>query len=467
MSKNLWLLTEDRLKEVTLKKFFSCSAFNAVINTISIHPIIKDNKFIFTYEVIGISCDEINKIYMKIVSGMSSFVDILVFHQEHEPTINDIPIYAIEETKTDDSVSRNTGVYQRCSKFVFIKYYYPTVQLIMLYNLQVEQKETPTSTYIFGIKMLKTLGVEILGKKDSENVIFNPFNSLDDLIDLKNKMKPPKSGQSILIKKLPDKIEISAKLLNNKGLSDPSIGTVTIMAQCIRNLGWTKDIEITHHQLPNQKILGRRNKFVLIANQLNISLRDLTVPKATMKDGYWKYETDGEKLVTIFIHLLVENFTKGRSIFENHAGCEKGYFITKNGDYIQLKKYNDGDKTQQISIPDNIIVDDERHCITVIEGKKYEFRENGVLDLNGYSLIEKNYIEKYYPDYKINKTVVVYGSTLKEIIDPYVGFLLNVRGRIILNENTPEIFKDAVKNLYTYNGINNIDIFKPPVIFME
>lgn len=68
---------------------------------------------------------------------------------------------------------------------------------------------------------------------------------------------------------------------------------------------------------------------------------------------------------------------------------------------------------------------------------------------------------------KINKFVVVYGSTLKEIIDPYVGFLLNVRGRIILNENTPEIFKDAVKNLYTYNGINNIDIFKPPVIFME
>ena len=30
------------------------------------------------------------------------------------------PIYAIEETKTDDKESRNTGVYQRCSKFIFI-----------------------------------------------------------------------------------------------------------------------------------------------------------------------------------------------------------------------------------------------------------------------------------------------------------------------------------------------------------
>jgi hypothetical protein len=42
-----------------------------------------------------------------------------------------------EETKIDDQESRNTGVYQRCSKFVFIKNYYSNTKLIMLYNLKI------------------------------------------------------------------------------------------------------------------------------------------------------------------------------------------------------------------------------------------------------------------------------------------------------------------------------------------
>lgn len=74
-------------------------------------------------------------------------------------------MYAIEETKTDDKESRNTGVYQRASKFVFVENYYPNIKKIMLYQLKVEQKEKATATYIFGTKLLKTIGVEILGKK--------------------------------------------------------------------------------------------------------------------------------------------------------------------------------------------------------------------------------------------------------------------------------------------------------------
>jgi hypothetical protein len=37
-------------------------------------------------------------------------MDFLVFYQNDEPKITDKPIYAIEETKTDDGESRNTGV---------------------------------------------------------------------------------------------------------------------------------------------------------------------------------------------------------------------------------------------------------------------------------------------------------------------------------------------------------------------
>jgi 23S rRNA (uracil1939-C5)-methyltransferase len=40
----------------------------------------------------------------------------------------------------------------------------------MLYDVRVEQKEKPSNTYIFGIRLLLTLGVEILGKKISFDV---------------------------------------------------------------------------------------------------------------------------------------------------------------------------------------------------------------------------------------------------------------------------------------------------------
>ena len=125
----------------------------------------QNNKFTFTYEVTGFRCNKVDKVYVKTVSGNSSFTDFLIFYQKDEPTLKDDPIYAIEETKTDDKESRNTGVYQRCSKFVFIQSYYPNVKKIMLYNLKIDQKLEPTSTYIFGTKLLLTLGVEILGKK--------------------------------------------------------------------------------------------------------------------------------------------------------------------------------------------------------------------------------------------------------------------------------------------------------------
>ena len=163
MPKNLWFLTEERPKKEVLKTIFQKFAkdygFAVFIDTIRIFPILKDNKFTFTYEVTGFRCNKVEKVYIKTVSGNSSFTDYLIFYQKDEPTLKDEPIYAIEETKTDDKESRNTGVYQRCSKFVFIESYYPNAKKIMLYNLQIEQKLEPTSTYIFGTKLLLTLGV--------------------------------------------------------------------------------------------------------------------------------------------------------------------------------------------------------------------------------------------------------------------------------------------------------------------
>lgn len=127
-AKNLWILTEERPKMNVLRMIFEyfskdqgCGFFGDPIRII---PILDENKcFTFTYEVIGFTCARVKRIYIKVISGFSSFTDFLIYYQDAVPKASEAPIYAIEETKTDDSESRNTGVFQRCSKFVFIENY--------------------------------------------------------------------------------------------------------------------------------------------------------------------------------------------------------------------------------------------------------------------------------------------------------------------------------------------------------
>jgi hypothetical protein len=460
MNKNLWFLTEERPKKEVLatifQKFAKDFGVAVFIDTIRILPILNNDKFTFTYEVTGFKCNKVNRVFVKTVSGNSSFTDFLIFYQKDEPTAKDTPIYAIEETKTDDKESRNTGVYQRCSKFVFIENYFPKTRKIMLYNLQIEQKEKPTETYIFGTRLLLTLGVEILGKQ-LDKKIFVPFKSVDEIIDFKaNMRKAPKGNVPILLIKLKNKIEISGRLFKSGGLShDPNIGALSIISAVLRKLGWNGKIEITQHGL-SQNHIGKTNKFIQIANKLHISLQGLNIPTAEMNANYWKYDLDGEKLGTIFIHLVVENFTRGYSIFENHAGSEKGYFVTLDGEHIPLAKYKDrekykaGDKEQIIFIPDLILLDFDRSEIINIEGKKYKFRHNGIAELANYDYIEQHYIKKYYPKCKIVRTVVLYGSQEETIIEIEIGFLLNENGKLILGIKAPKLFQEAIKNLLDF-----------------
>ncbi|KGN98041.1 hypothetical protein HQ36_03720 [Porphyromonas gingivicanis] len=459
--KNLWILTEERPKKEVLQMIFAyfakeqrCGFFG---DSIRIIPILNENHcFEFTYEVIGFKCARVNHVYIKTVSGKSSFTDFLVYYQDSLPEVQDIPLYAIEETKTDDKESRNTGVYQRCSKFVFIEHYYPTTKKIMLYALQVEQKEKPTETYIFGTRLLLTLGVEILGKKLDSN-IFKPFANVDEVIKSKNSMhRPPKGNVPILIYKSADKIQISGRLFKSGSLShDPNIGALTVISAVLRKLGWTKDIEITKHQLRQHNVLPR-NKFVMIANRIGIKLRGLNVPKAKSPKNYWEYDFTGEKLGTIFIHIVVENFTESYSIFENHAGCEKGYFKTSEGEHIALAKYADrdaykaGDKEQIVFIPDLVLLDIEESEAITIEGKKFQYKQAGIDELNNYDSFDSLYLNKYYPEYKIVRTVVLYGSSETAVIEVEVGFLLNSEGHLVLGIKAPKLFTRAIRNLLDY-----------------
>ena len=171
---------------------------------------------------------------------------------------------------------------------------------------------------------------------------------------------------------------------------------------------------------------------------------------------YWHYDTTGEKLGTIFIHTVVENFTEGYSIFDNHAGCEKSYFITSKQEYIPLQKYSDreaykaGDKTKIVSIPDLVLLDVSENEIITIEGKKYCNKQDGIDELNGYDSFDKLYLNVHYPHFKIVRTVVLYGSNNEKICEIEVGFLLNEKGKLILGVKAPKIFTRAITNLLDY-----------------
>ncbi len=460
-TKNLWILTEERPKKTALQKIFEYFATDHncgfIGQDVRLIPILNEDKcFDFTYEVIGFSCAKINKVYIKTVSGLSSFVDFLVFYQDEEPMEGTEPLYAIEVTKTDDKESRNTGVYQRCSKFIFLRFFYPNTKMIMLYVLQVEQKKNPTKTYIFGTKLLRTFGVDILGKV-LDSYTLKPFDSIDEIIAFKKSMNDAHKGNvPILITKDKDVIKISGRLYKSGRLAhDPNIGALSIIAACLRKLGWKNRIIITQHGLVQNNI-GQNGKFVQIANKLNIELEGLIVPQATLPKLYWHYDIKGEKLATIFMHVIVESFTESYSIFENHAGCEKGYFYTSSGECIPLKKYYDrqayksGNKSQIIFIPDLVLIDVKEKEIIEIEGKKYECRQNGINELNNYDTFDECYVKKYYLPYKIVRTVVVYGGSIENLCEIEIGFLLNEKGKMILGIKAPKLFIRAIRNLLNY-----------------
>ena len=251
---HLWLLTEERPKPSVVLQIIKmyCKDFDDRItlhNEIKILPHIKDGVFQFVYEVEGLKVSKADTIFIKTVSGNSSFLDFLLFKQKRAPAEgrnSDHLIMAIEETKTSDDESRNTGVYQRGSKFVYITPYYQDVKLYMLYNDELEARESkkPSDTSVFGTNILLTLGVTIVGKDISK--WFKPFKTLDELIEFKAGMRRPPAGNvPIEITKYSDRIEISGRLAKPAGAGnighDPNIGALSMISGCIRKLGWDKD----------------------------------------------------------------------------------------------------------------------------------------------------------------------------------------------------------------------------------
>lgn len=451
--KNIYILTEEKPKTSVINQLLDIykNDFkqNYNINSnILIKPIFKNKIFTFTYKVSNVNVVNIDNIYIKTVSGGSSFLDFLFFVQENAPiegNDNNL-VFAVEETKTSDDESRNTGVYQRCSKFVYIKRFFD-VPCYMLYNeeLEIREYKKPSDTSIFGTNMLLTNGVKIIGKDTSK--WFKKFNNIDELISFKNSMKrPPASNTPILIKKNSNEISISGRLDKPKNIGkiahDPNIGALSYISCTLRKLGWDKDIKIISHGVVQSSVKeNSNNKFLSICNLLNIKLDGIKMPsKYQLPDSYWHYETKSEKVASILFHIICEDIGF-KEVYQNHAGCERGYFKSKENELITLPKYC-GNDNHNLLIPDVIMRDDENQIIYLMEGKKIDTIKNGLEEIEDYDDIEKLYINKFFPKYEVKRYLTIFGGNLNLLPHNKVLLYLNDNGKLIMNEKEePELSK--------------------------
>lgn len=480
---NLWILTEERPKpsvifqiaclycedfQVTMpyydrlkveNKVFTMPGYNKHIENseLTIRPIITNGIFQFTYIVEGIEISGINQIFIKTVSGSSSFFDFLVFKQVQAP-INgqtDNLLMAIEETKTSDGESRNTGVYQRASKFVFIDPYTTTAKLYMLYNDELEDRvdKKPSDTSIFGTNILLTLGVKIVGKDISK--WFSPFSSLEDIIKFKSGMrKPPVGNIPIDITRYDDRIEISGRLskpadAGNIG-HDPNIGALSIISKCLRYLGWDKDIVITQHGVSQSYVNKTRgnNKFLYICTILGLKLEGITLSSTvSLPEQYWHYEMSSEKMASILLHVVGEYYGM-RGIYQNHAGCERGYYKTPSNTLIALPKKDQ--HGENLYLPDLVLHDSRTNTIILVEGKKLSTLQNGIKEIENYDSIENEFIKQHYPECSIYRCVSIFGGKKTGILHPAVILYLNEYGQIFINPSAP----NCVKEMFLQEGVS-------------
>ncbi len=458
---NLWILTEERPKnsviQTILEEYCKLKSEKLICNDIKIIPRTANGVFLFEYIVQGVSVNKIGTIIIKIISGYSSFMDYMLIEQELSPENHSLDniVFLLEETKTSDAESRNTGIGQRASKFTYANYYCPEVPKYMLYNEETtpDANRTPTQTNIFGTNMLLAQNVRFLGKT---MIHFRAFTSIDELIAFKQCIRlPNKTNIPILVNKFnEDTITISGRLSKPKDKGnighDPNIGTITCIASTLRKLGWTKKIIVTQHGVSqNYATKNSNNKFIRICKILDMQLDGITLPSnIELPQFYWQYSMSSEKVASILLHLTCQ-YAGIHGIYENHAGCERSYFREADGSLTTLHKKDSGGENNLL-LPDVVLRNDKTQEIYLIEGKMFNKLEDGLHDILGYDAIEKEHIKRSYPNYTISRWITLFGGTETSIPHNSVLIYCNKEGKVLINSNAPQAIKDAFKLI----GIN-------------
>ena len=475
---NLWILTEERLKISVLKiilntfvKFTNGKIIqSAPKSEVKIKPVFEKKKFKNLYQIENFKIKNIDKIYSLIVSGTTSFTDHLLFEQKEKPSdfelsTNNIK-FAFEDTKTDSTESRNTVFGQRGSKHVILSYYNKNIPFKVIItdseinyndkfdkNGNIIEKGFPPSSK-FDARCLVTSGVEIIGINNFDAA---PFKDFEELKSEKNKMRKPggKNNIAFKIENISDGISLSKKLLKpgknkvgkiTKNWSDPSIGQVLSTSLAIRKLGYDGNIKIVKHQLDNEMIKNKNNKFLLGCKSLKINLENLNLPNVQFPRKYWEYPTfsDSEKHATILFHHML-NYSQNllRVIFDNHGGCARSYITT-----IDQKNFPVPKQLHESKLPDLIVLDKDEKKIYMIEGKTHIEYKKGIDQIKLFSNFFDDFLVKKcgYKNYELESWIILSGDSNLDVDFKKVIFNLREDFSIEVSNHINDKFLNIFNN---------------------
>ena len=149
-------------------------------------------------------------------------------------------------------------------------------------------------------------------------------------------------------------------------------------------------------------------------------------------------------MASILFHVATENYGF-KEVYQNHAGCERGYFKTISHHLIVLPKKTP--TNQNLLIPDVVMRDDINKIIYLMEGKKLSTLSDGLAEIEGYDDIENLYINKYFPGYQVKRLLTIFGGCNNALPHHKVLLYLQSDGKIILNKSEPifiQIFENTV-----------------------
>ena len=327
------------------------------------------------------SCDA--EVSLGIFKGTTSSVDYIV-RVDDEPE----PRMLIEATKTTDKDSRNTSAYQRLIKFIIARQYFPNAKLVMFYESALPK--TNTKTMQFGIRLLKTLGVDIIGH-DGTYVFptYEPYTKIEDIMHDKNNMKALSNNVGIRITKTDDNAyTITAKLEKSGAFGhDPNKGLVSTLCYCINKLSPNCTITISGHGLKQSMLKDcKGNKFLFAIRGINVILQGINLPEnVSGPTHYWhKQAVSSEKHASISCHFTY--LSNGwQCIFHNHAGSARSYLELDGGQQTQVPK--------AFKIPDIVFKKD--NDLLLVEAKNLKTLLKGDSQLETIEQFEAWLLEKY------------------------------------------------------------------------
>ena len=453
---------------------------------------VKHKSFLYNGEIINIltniKVEGFNEVIARGVTGTGAFIDYQFYVTEGycDKLENMVPIAVFEQTKTTERESGNTSGWQRMTKIAdFICRFGDKIPMFFIYETRedgvVEVRPSSMAAFaIYSLYNVRVIGkncnlpselsklIEEWHKTDGKDKEFNNkvFLAIANII---NSTKEKSNAISYRIfydenDPLGKSIKIQAKLAKGKNLSisaDPGIGFCSGMFLLLMKLGFRgEEVSIVKHGLLEEKVIlnnqrkGGKLEGIIKRLPFKVTLSDISTnfELAEVNDKYLISNFKGEKVVSVPFEVWL---TGGRPsmvsengdivIFSNHAGCGKTFFIIPNGKPIDTKK--------EKGIPDLIIANNIHKKIYVIEAEKSCNVKRGIEQLSEFTWIKDEYIQRYYPEYKILDGVITYGNLPKEENRKDKRFWLNLDydGDVYISDSMPEEMKktilEAIKEL--------------------